>query len=106
MTSPTVIDIPLELIAGTLTEARAISFSPHFFPLMEETTEFAAKWIALSEAHLREGIRDPIKAIEYLGRYYVIEGNKRVSVQKYYGAASIPGSVTRYVPKRTPETEA
>ncbi len=101
-----VIDIPLELIAGTLTEARAISFSPHFFPLMEETTEFAAKWIALSEAHLREGIRDPIKAIEYLGRYYVIEGNKRVSVLKYYGAASIPGSVTRYVPKRTPETEA
>lgn len=100
-----ILDIPLDLIAGTLTEARAISFSPNFYPLMDETTEFASKWAALSQAHLREGIRDPIKAVEYLGRYYVIEGNKRVSVLKYYGAASIPGSVTRYVPKRTPETE-
>ncbi len=100
-----IIDIPMDLIAGTLTEARAISFSPHFFPLMEESTEFASKWIALSSAHMKEGIRDPIKAVEYLGRYYVIEGNKRVSVLKYYGAVSIPGTVTRYVPKRTPETE-
>jgi len=100
-----IIDIPMDLIAGTLTEARAISFSPHFFPLMEEGTEFASKWIALSSAHMKEGIRDPIKAVEYLGRYYVIEGNKRVSVLKYYGAVSIPGTVTRYVPKRTPETE-
>lgn len=100
-----VLDIPMEFIAGTLTEARAISFSPHFYPLMDEGTEFAAKWAALSEAHLREGVRDPIKAVEYLGRYYVVEGNKRVSVLKFYGAASIPGSVTRYVPVRTPETE-
>lgn len=101
-----VIDIPMDQIVGTLTEARAISFSPSFYPLMEENTEFAAKWIALSDSHVKEGIRDPIKAVEYLGRYYVIEGNKRVSVLKYYGAGSIPGSVTRYVPKRTPETEA
>ncbi len=100
-----VIDIPMDLIVGTLTEARAISFSPNFFPLMEENSEFALKWAALSEAHLQEGIRDPIKAIEYLGRYYVIEGNKRVSVLKFYGAVSIPGTVTRYVPKRTVETE-
>ena len=100
------IDIPMDLIAGTLTEARAISFSPNFLPLMEENTEFAVKWIALSDAHLTEGIRDPIKAVEYLGRYYVVEGNKRVSVLRYYGAASVPGTVTRYVPQRTPGTEA
>lgn len=99
-------DIPMDLIAGTLTEARAISFSPGFYPLMEENSEFAMKWTALSEVHLKEGIRDPIKAVEYLGRYYVVEGNKRVSVLKFYGAVSIPGMVTRYVPKRTPETEA
>lgn len=100
------LDIPMDLIAGTLTEGRAVSFSPNFFPIMEESSEFATKWAALSETHLREGIRDPIKAVEYLGRYYVVEGNKRVSVLKFFGAVSIPGSVTRYVPKRTPETEA
>lgn len=101
-----VVEIPLDLIAGTLTAARALSFSPHFLPLMEEGTEFAMKWAALSEAHLQEGIRDPIQAVEYLGRYYVVEGNKRVSVLRYFGAVSIPGTVTRYVPYRTPETEA
>ena len=46
-------DIPMDLIAGTLTEARAISFSPGFYPLMEENSEFAMKWTALSEVHLK-----------------------------------------------------
>lgn len=100
-----IIDIPIDLIVGTLTKTRAISFSPHFFPLMDENTEFAGKWMALSEAHIQDGIREPIKAIEFLGRYYVIEGNKRVSVLKYYGVVSVPGMVTRYVPNRTPETK-
>ena len=43
----------------------------------------------------------PIKCYEYLGRFYVEEGNKRVSVLKSYGAATIPGQVTRMVPVET-----
>ena len=62
------LDIPMDLIAGTLTEGRAVSFSPNFFPIMEESSEFATKWAALSETHLREGSRDPRKAVDYLGR--------------------------------------
>lgn len=100
-----VVDIPIDLIAGSMTEARASSFSPGFYPLMDESTEFAAKWAALSDAHITEGIREPIKAIEYRNRFYVIEGHKRVSVLKYFGAISIPGSVTRLVPVRTEETQ-
>ena len=35
---------------------------------------------------------------EYLGNFYVQEGNKRVSVLRYFGAARIPGMVTRVMP--------
>lgn len=53
----------------------------------------------LCEAHLgSEGIRDPIRCYEYLGRFYVQEGNKRVSVLKSFDAPTIPGHVTRLVP--------
>lgn len=47
----------------------------------------------------------PIIAFEYLNRFYVQEGNKRVSVLKYYGAVKIPGTVTRLVPARTDELQ-
>ena len=57
------------------------------------------KWSNLSDAQMNEGIRDPIKAFEYMNRYYVLEGNKRVSVLKYFNAVSIPAIVTRKIPK-------
>ncbi len=45
-----------------------------------------------------EGIRDPIRCYEYMGRFYVQEGNKRVSVLKSYGAPAIDAFVTRVIP--------
>lgn len=100
-----VIEIPLELIVGTCTEGRSKSFSPSFYPLMAQGTEFASKWNHLCKAHLNEGLRDPIKAVEYLGNFYVIEGHKRVSVLKYFGAVSIQGNVTRLHPAPSEEKE-
>ena len=47
----------------------------------------------------------PIIAFEYMNRFYVQEGNKRVSVLKYYGAVKIPGTVTRLIPARTEDLE-
>ena len=46
-----------------------------------------------------------IRCFEYTGRFYVQEGNKRVSVLKYFEAGSVTGNVTRVVPKYddTPE---
>lgn len=74
-------------------------------PILRDGTEFAAKWANLSTSHVEEGIRDPIKAYEYMNKFYVEEGNKRVSVMKYFGVVSIPGNVIRIVPKRTDEKE-
>ena len=38
---------------------------------------------------------------QYMNKFYVEEGNKRVSVMKFFGAISIPGTVTRILPKKT-----
>lgn len=100
------VDIPTELIIGTKTYGRSSSFAPNFMPILGEGTEFAAKWSALCDAHLQEGIREPIVAYEYMNQYYVQEGNKRVSVLKYFGAISVPGYVTRIIPAREDTKES
>ena len=93
------VDIPADQIVGTKTYGRRFSFAGNFMPLFEANTEFATKWISLCEAHLGdEGIREPIRCFEYLGRFYVQEGNKRVSVLKSFDAPTIPGYVTRVLP--------
>ena len=103
-----VVEIPMELIDGTYNGMRRDDFSPGFFPVLSEDSEFASKWEMLCKAHLAEGIRDPIKAVEYLNHFYVIEGHKRVSVLKHFGASSVPGTVTRLYPPHSddPEVEA
>lgn len=99
------VQIPVDQIAGTKTAGRSNSFSANFMPILQEDTEFAYKWSSLSDHHIQEGIRDPIKAYEYMNKFYVLEGNKRVSVMKFFGVVSIPGTVTRILPKRTEEKE-
>ena len=75
-------------------------------PILPENSEFATKWINLCEAHLSEtGITDPITCLEYLGKFYVQEGNKRVSVLKSYQSPSIPGIVTRIIPPLSDDPE-
>jgi basic membrane lipoprotein Med (substrate-binding protein (PBP1-ABC) superfamily) len=94
-----VFEIPLDKIKGTYTTSRSKAFTNDFLPLLDIDSEFGQKWTSLYESHLNEGIRDPIKVYEYLNWYYVIEGNKRVSVLKSIDAYSIYASVTRLVPK-------
>lgn len=100
-----IMEIPVDLLVGTCNELRRDAFSPGFYPTLPEDTEFSIKWENLCKAHLDEGIRDPIKAVEYLNRFYVIEGHKRVSVLKYFGAAAVPGMVTRLYPKPSDNPE-
>ena len=92
------VDIPLELIVGTKTVGRQRAFAPNFMPIMGEQSEFAMKWSAVYEYQTRDGVSDPIVAYEYMNHFYVLEGNKRVSVMKYLGAFSIEGQVTRIIP--------
>ena len=95
-----VTEIPLFMIAGTKTAGRQNSFSKGFMPLLSDKTEFAMKWSRLFDSQITEGIRDPILAYEYMNRFYVQEGNKRVSVSKAVGAYSISADVIRILPER------
>ena len=87
--------IPLALVVGTKHEGRNNAFARNFMPLLSRSSEFAEKWRTLCSAHLSEGIREPVKLYEYRNRFYVEEGNKRVSVLKYFEADSIDAYVTR-----------
>lgn len=93
------VEIPALRIVGTKSAGRITAFTANFRPLLGPKTEFAVKWIHLCAAHLSDvGIQSPIECFEYLGNFYVVEGNKRVSVLRHFGAARIPGNVTRIVP--------
>lgn len=99
------VQIPIDRIVGTKTGGRSNAFSGNFMPILRGETEFADKWAKLSDSHVQEGIREPIKAYEYMNEFYVEEGNKRVSVLKYYDAVAVPGRVTRILPPKTQETD-
>ena len=99
-------EIPLSRVGGTYTAARAKSFSCGFMPLLPEPSEFSSKWMSLCASHMGEGLRDPVQVYEYLWQYYVIEGNKRVSILKHFHSPTVRADITRMVPQldeRDPE---
>ena len=97
------VEVPANRIVGTKTAGRISAFSPSFLPLLGRDTEFATKWIELCTAHLSEGIRDPIVCYEYYGNFYIQEGNKRVSVLKYFESPRISCMVHRVMPEPSEE---
>jgi basic membrane lipoprotein Med (substrate-binding protein (PBP1-ABC) superfamily) len=99
------VTVPLDFVVGTATTGRTHAFASNFMPILDLSTEFAYKWAALADAQVTEGIRDPIIAYEYMNRYYVVEGNKRVSVLKHFGAVSVHATVTRKMPKLTDDED-
>ena len=92
-------EIPTDMIVGTKTRGRQEAFADNFMPLLKEESEFGMKWSNLFESQVEEGIRDPVKVYEYMWKFYVEEGNKRVSVLKYLEVPSIMADVTRIMPK-------
>ena len=92
------VQIPLDHVVGTSTKGRTYAFAANFMPILDEQSEFACKWEALAQAQVNEGIRDPIKVYEFMNRFYVVEGNKRVSVLKFFGADRIAANVVRKIP--------
>lgn len=98
-------NIPLYQVIGTSTAGRTRAFANNFMPLLDYGTEFSAKWSHLVDAQIEEGIHDAIKVYEYMNRYYVVEGNKRASVLKYFDSPSILADITRKIPRKTDDLE-
>lgn len=100
-----IMDIRLYQVIGTSTAGRTNAFASNFMPLLDFGSEFANKWSVLQDAQVDVGIRDAIKVYEYLNKYYVIEGNKRVSVLKYLDSPTVVAEVIRKVPKKSDDLE-
>ncbi len=91
-------EIPIDRIVGVKSSGRTAAFTAGFAPLLPAESEFGIKWINLCASHLSSGIREPIICYEFLGDFYVQEGNKRVSVLKHFGAPRVSAVVIRVVP--------
>lgn len=100
------VQVPIAKIVGTASKGRTNAFAANFMPLLDQGSEFSVKWSTLYDSVVEDGLRQPVKAFEYLNQYYIVEGNKRVSVMKYLDAVSIEADVTRVLPGKdlnTPE---
>ena len=93
-----VMPVPLDRVVGSVSRGRSYAFAEGFLPILEGGSEFASKWEHLCESVEQSGVNQPITVLEYLGSYYVIEGNKRTSVMKYLNARDIEADVTRVYP--------
>lgn len=91
--------IPLDQIDGTANRSRTNAFARNFLPLLDSESEFALKWCHLYDNVVENGLRDPVTALEYYNRFYIVEGNKRVSVMRSLDAAMIEANVTRVLPE-------
>ena len=100
-----VLSIPLERVAGSVSQGRSYAFADNFLPILEGGSEFASKWERLYESVEEHGLSQPVTVLEYLGAYYVSEGNKRVSVMKSMGALDIEADVTRVIPPPADDPE-
>ena len=93
------VQISLDQIAGTATKGRTTAFSRSFLPLLDPNSEFASKWSLLYDDVVEEGLRQPVTALEYYNQFYIVEGNKRVSVMRRLDAVFIEANVTRVLPE-------
>ena len=100
-----IMPIPLDRVIGSVSRGRSYAFAEGFLPILEGGSEFAAKWEHLCESVEQSGVNQPVTVLEYLGYYYAIEGNKRISVMKYLNSRDIEADVTRVYPPKSDAPE-
>ena len=100
------LQVPLNKVVGTASKGRTNAFAANFMPILDPGCEFATKWAILYEGIVEQGLNQPVKVLEYLNRFYLVEGNKRVSVMKFLDSVSIEAEVTRVMPRRTEDPES
>lgn len=99
-----VYEIPVNQIVGIASDSEKECYTSDFLPLPSVKTGFAEKWCNLYMEYLSDrGLVEPIRCYEYLGKFYVADGKKRVSVLKVHGAMVMKAQITRILPVRTEE---
>ena len=101
-----VVKIPVKQIVGVVAEEDRDAYVSDFFPLPSVNSEFAEKWTMMFMENLSDaGLSNPIRCYEFLGKFYVVDGKKRVSAAKAQGTIMIDAQVTRILPVETDDPE-
>ena len=94
-----ILEIPVRQIVGSVSDSDEVLYTYDFMPLAEDASEFADSWCQMYQAYLSiRGLNDPIECVEYMGKFYVVDGKKRVSVLKAHGEIRVNAHVVRLVP--------
>ena len=102
-----ILEIPVRQIVGSVSKSDEKLYTYDFMPLAEEASEYADSWRKMYQAYLSiRGLNDPIECVEYMGKFYVVDGKKRVSVLKAHGEIKVSAHVVRLVPVFADEVQA
>lgn len=98
-----IMDIPSSLIVGVAEASeKSALYTKEFLPVSAPKSEFADQWRDIYLRYSRgAGLPGFIQCYEYLGKFFVVDGLKRVSVAKFIKAPTIRSKVIRIMPIRT-----
>lgn len=97
-----VYEIPVNQILGIAGETEKELYTSDFLPVSSVKSGFAEKWCNLYLEFLSDrGLAEPVRCYEYMGKFYVADGKKRVSVAKVHGAMVIKANIIRILPVET-----
>lgn len=98
-----VLEIPTNLIVGVSKETEEMMlYTKEFLPVSVPNSDFADCWRRLYKNLKADHVfAEEISCYEYLGKFYVVDGLKRVSVAKYMGLSTIRSQVIRILPMHT-----
>lgn len=94
-----VMDIPVNLIVGVAEHNESNQmYTRDFLPVENPNSDFAEKWCGVYQKYVADQSSKVIRCLEYLGRFYVLDGLMDVSVAKFYGADIIKSHIIRLMP--------
>ena len=100
-------EIPANLIVGVSCDTEDSKlYTKEFLPISAPNTSYADSWRVLYKQYgMNQSFDDAISCFEYLGKFYVRDGLKRVSVAKFAGSKIMDADVVRILPMRTESQE-
>lgn len=103
-----IIEIPTNLIIGVSEETEdTLLYTKGFLPISAPNSAFADLWRSLYQTLQSDhGFSEEISCCEYLGKFYVQDGLKRVSVGKFLGIPVMKARVIRIFPMHMDAQEA
>ena len=84
--------VEVEKISGSV--GRCLDFDRGFLPVCSCLGD---RWRSVDRAFQERRFLPPVELYKFDGRYFVLDGNHRVSVARYRGAAAVDAMVTQFL---------